>query len=63
MRRIVKLNDLEDMAELPLNGSIEASPRNQKHQEGNGMEMEVGSSMGTPSSHPFSSKDINLSLE
>ena len=47
---MVKLNDLEDMMEPPLNGSIEASPGNQRHQGGNGMEMETGSGMGTPSS-------------
>ena len=60
---MVKLNDLEDMAKLPLNDNIEASPGNGKHQGGNDMEMEVGSSMGTPISHPFSPEDINPGLE
>ena len=54
MRGMVKLNDLEDMAELPLNDNIEASPENQRHHGGNGMEMEAGSGMGAPSSRPFS---------
>ena len=60
---MVKLNGLEDMAESPLNGSIEASLGNQRQQRGNGMEMEAGNGMGAPSSHPFSSEDINPGLE
>lgn len=60
---MVKLNDLEDMAELPLNDSIKASPKNHRHQAGNGMDMEVGSSMGAPSSRPFRPEDINPVLE
>ena len=63
MRGMVKLNDLEDMVEPPLNDSIEASPENQRCQGGDGMEMEVGSDMGAPSSQPFSLEDINPSLE
>lgn len=51
---MVKLNDLEDMAKLPLKGSIEALPGNHRHQGGNGMEIEVGSGMGVPRPCPFS---------
>lgn len=46
MRGMVKLNDLEDMAEPPLNGNIKTSLGNQRHQGGNGMEIEAGSGMG-----------------
>ena len=60
---MVKLNDLEDMVEPPLNDSIEASPGNQRYQGGNGMEMEAGSGMGAPSSHPSIPEDINPDLE
>ena len=51
---MVKLNDLEDMVELPLNGSIEASPRNKRPQGGNDMEAKAGNYKGAPSSRPFS---------
>ena len=50
---MVKLNDLEDMAESPLYDNIEASPRNQRPQGGNDMEIEVGSDRSSPSSRPF----------
>ena len=49
MRRMVKLNDLEDMAEPPLHGSIEASLGNQRPEEGNDMETEAGGDKGAPS--------------
>lgn len=60
---MVKLNDLENMAEPPLNDSIETSPGNLRQQGGNGMEMEAGSGMGAPSSRPFSLEDINPGLD
>lgn len=53
MRGMVKLNDLEYMAELPLHSSIEASLRNQRPQGGNDMETEAGDDRGTPSSGFF----------
>ena len=38
----MKLNDLEDMAEPPLHGSMEALLENQRLQGGNNMNVEVG---------------------
>ena len=62
MRGMVKLNDLEDMAEPALHGSIEASPRNQRPLGGNDMETEVGSDRGAPSSCLFNPEDNHLGL-
>lgn len=63
MRGMAKLNNLEDMAEPPLHDNIEASPRNQRPQGGNDMEMEAGSGMGALSSFPFSPEDSHPGLE
>lgn len=55
---MVKLNDLQDMEEPPLNGGIETSSVNLRQQEGNGMEAGVDSGMGAPGTLPFSPEDL-----
>ena len=62
MRGMVKLNDLEDMAEPPLHGSIEASLENQRPQGGNDMETEAGNDRGAPSSGFFGLEDRHWGL-
>ena len=62
MHGMVKLNDLEDMVEPPLNGGIETSSVNLKQQEGNGLEAGARSRMGAPRNLPFNPDDINHGL-
>lgn len=42
MRGMVKLNDLEDLAEPLLHGSMEAQLGTQRHQGGNDMNVDIG---------------------
>ena len=49
MRGMVKLNDLEDMAEPPLHGSMRVLLENQRLQGGNDMDMDAGENWGAPS--------------
>ena len=49
MHGMVKLNDLEDMAEPLLHGSMEALLENQSLQGGNAMDVEVGDDWDAPS--------------
>ena len=49
MRGMVKLNDLEDMVEPPLHGSMEALLENQRLQGGNDMDVEAGHDRDAPS--------------
>ena len=57
MLGMVKLNNLEDMAELPLHDSIKAFLKNQRPQGGNEMEMEAGDDRGAPSFGFFGPED------
>ena len=59
---MVELNDLEDMTEPPLHGSIEASIGNQRPQGGNDMKTEAGDDRGAPSSRLFSPEDSHSGL-
>ena len=53
MRGMVKLNDLEDMAEPPLNDDFETSSSAPRQHEGMRLEAGAGSEMGAPSNFPF----------
>ena len=59
---MVKLNDLEDMVEPPLNGGIETSSVDVRQQEGTRSEACVGSGMGTPNNLPFTLEDFTHGL-
>lgn len=62
MRGMVKLNDLEDMADPPLNGGIETSSSAPRQHEGTGTKVGAGSELGAPSNFPFGQEDINNGL-
>ena len=59
MRGMVKLNDLEDMVEPPLNGGIETSSEALRRRKGSGLEAGAGIRIGMPNNFPFSPEDIN----
>lgn len=50
---MVKHNDLEDMAEPPLNNDIEISSTAPRQHEGTMSDASAGSEMGSPSNFPF----------
>lgn len=62
MHGMVKLNDLEDMAEPPLNDNIVTSFAASRQHEGTGLEVGARSGMGVPNNFPFSPEDINNGL-
>ena len=57
---MVKLNDLEDMAEPPLHGSMETLLENQRPQGGNDMDLEAGNDQGAPSLGHFGPEGSHL---
>ena len=60
MRCMVKLNDLEDMAEPPLYGVPEASALAPRQHEGMETDAEAGRRAGAPGNAQFSPDDDNL---
>ena len=62
MRGMVKLNDLEDMAEPPMNGGLEASSSAQRQQEGMDSEAGAGRGLRSPSNFLYGQEDINNGL-
>ena len=53
MHGMVKLNDLEDRAESPLNGGLETSSLAPRQHDGTELEVRAGRGMGTPSNFLF----------
>ena len=56
---MVKLNDLEDLAEPPLDGGPEAPSSTLRQREGMEWDADVGRSMGMPSNVQFRQDDAN----
>ena len=54
MRGMVRLNDLEDLAELPLEGSHEATFSYQRQHEGMDLDVAGGREAGAPSNAQYS---------
>ena len=62
MRKLVKLCDLEDMAEPPFHGNMGILQENQRLQGDNEMEVETGDHRGSPSDRYLRPEDIQSVL-
>ena len=63
MRGMVKLNDLEDLAEPPLDGAPEALSLTLRKHEGMDMDIAAGRGAGAPSNAQYGPDDANVGLE